>query len=118
MARANLHKSEWGDGQPLKHSRRSAEVTRVMTTSDIVLEEWATKPIGKAARIAIAAGGMITATLVLLMATMLTSGAWLFVLAGVALAATSVRAARFPTITRLGVVAANLVAIPLIAQII
>jgi hypothetical protein len=49
---------------------------------------------------------------------MLTSGAWLFVLAGVALAATSVRAARFPTITRLGVVAANLVAIPLIAQII
>lgn len=88
-----------------------------MTTSDIVLEEWATKPMGKAARIAIAVGGMVTATLVLLMATMLTNGAWLFVLVGVALAATSVRAASAPTITRLGVVAANLIAIPLIAQI-
>ncbi len=88
-----------------------------MTTSDIVLEEWATKPMGKAARIAIAAGGMITATLVILMATMLTNGAWLFVLVGVALAATSVRAASAPTITRLSVVAANLIAIPLIAQI-
>ena len=88
-----------------------------MTTSNIVLEEWATNPLGKAARIAIAAGGMITATLILMMATMLTSGAWLFVLAGVGLAATSVRAARVPSILRLGVVTANLVAIPLIAQI-
>ncbi len=88
-----------------------------MTTSDMILEEWATKPLGKAARIAIAAGGMITATLVLMMATMLTSGAWLFVLAGVSLAATSVRAARMPSVLRLGVVAANLIAIPLIAQI-
>ncbi|MFV1962216.1 MAG: hypothetical protein ACC658_10320 [Acidimicrobiia bacterium] len=89
-----------------------------MTTSDIVLDEWATKPAGKAARIAIAAGGMITATLVLMLATMLTNGSWLFVLFGVALAATSVRAARVPSVVRLGVVAANLVAIPLIAQII
>lgn len=89
-----------------------------MTTSELVLDEWATKPIGKAARIAIATGGMITATLVLLMATMLRDGAWMFVLVGVALAATSVRAARYPTILRLGVVATNLIAIPLIAQII
>lgn len=89
-----------------------------MTTSDLVLDEWATKPLGKAARIAIAAGGMITATLVLLMATMLREGTWAFVLIGVALAATSVRAARFPTVARLGAVAANLIAIPLIAQII
>ena len=89
-----------------------------MATSDIVTDEWATKPLGKAARIAIAAGGMITATLVLMMATMLTSGAWLFVLVGVALAATSVRAALVPSIMRLGLVAANLIAIPLVAQII
>ena len=61
-------------------------------------------------------GGMITATLVLLMATMLTQGAWGFVLVGVALAATSVRAARYPTLVRLAVVAANLIAIPLIAR--
>ena len=87
-----------------------------MTTSELVLESWATKPLGKAARVSIAVGGMITATLVLLMATMLTQGAWVFVLVGVALAATSVRAARYPTLMRLAVVAANLIAIPLIAR--
>jgi len=87
-----------------------------MTTSQLVLEGWATKPLGKAARISIAVGGMITATLVLLMATMLSQGVWVFVLVGVALVATSIRAARYPTLVRLGVVAANLIAIPLIAQ--
>jgi hypothetical protein len=89
-----------------------------MTTSELVLDGWATKPIGKAARVAIAAGGMIVATLVLLLASMLRDGSWLFVLTGVALAATSVRAARYPSLTRLTVVAANLIAIPLIAQVI
>jgi len=89
-----------------------------MTTTDIVLDEWATQPLGKAARVAIAAGGMITATLVLLMATMLRDGAWLFVLIGVALAATSIRAARAPTLTRMAIVSANLIAIPLLAQVI
>lgn len=89
-----------------------------MTTSQLVLDDWATEPLGKAARIAIAVGGMITATLVLLMATMVSNGAWLFLLIGVALAATSVRAARYPTLVRLAVVAANLIAIPLFAQII
>ena len=88
-----------------------------MTTSELVLDPWATRPIGKVARVAIGVGGMITATLVLLMATMLTQGSWMFVLTGVALVATSVRAARYPTLVRLGVVAANLMAIPLIAQI-
>lgn len=88
-----------------------------MTVSDIALDDWAIKPLGKAARIAVATGGMITATLVLLMATMLQEGAWLFVLIGVALAATSVRAAKIPTLIRLGAVAANLIAIPLLAQI-
>jgi len=59
---------------------------------------------------------MITGSLVLLMATMLSQGAWVFVLVGVALVATSVRAARYPTLVRLTAVAANLIAIPLIAQ--
>ena len=89
-----------------------------MTTSDIVLNGWATNPLGKAARIAIAAGGMTIATLVLLMATMLTNGAWLFVIAGSALAATSVMAARAPSTVRLAIVAGNLIVIPLIAQLI
>ena len=87
-----------------------------MTTSQLVLEGWATKPLGKAARVSIAVGGMITGSLVLLMATMLPQGAWVFVLVGVALVATSVRAARYPTLVRLTAVAANLIAIPLIAQ--
>ena len=87
-----------------------------MATSDLVLESWATQPLGKAARIYIAVGGMVTATLVLLMATMLTQGSWVFVLVGVSLAATSIRAARYPTLVRLTAVAANLIAIPLIAQ--
>lgn len=87
-----------------------------MTTSDLVLEDWATKPAGKAARIAIAAGGLITATLVILMATIIDQGAWLFILLGVALAATSVRAARYPSLLRMAVVAANLIAVPLVAQ--
>lgn len=87
-----------------------------MTTTNLVLDDWATKPLGKAARIAIAVGGMITATLVLLMATMLQQGTWMFTLLGVSLVATSVRAARFPTILRLGIVTANLIVIPYVAQ--
>ncbi len=89
-----------------------------MTTSELVLDHWATEPIGMAIRISIALAGMITAVLVLLTASMLASGSWFFVLAGVALAATSARAARFPTALRLGFVAANLVAIPVIATLI
>ena len=89
-----------------------------MTTSELVLAHWATEPIGKAIRIWIALAGVIMAVLVLLTASMLASGSWFFVLAGVALAATSVRAARFPTALRLGFVAANLVAMPLIARLI
>lgn len=89
-----------------------------MTTTQLVLEDWATQPLGKAARVAIAVGGMIIATLVLLMATMLSQGVWLFVLVGFAMAATSIRAAQYPTLLRLGVVSANLLLIPLIAQLI
>lgn len=89
-----------------------------MTTSNaIVLNEWASHPIGKAARIAIAVTGLITSTLVLLLATLGASAAWLMVLLGVALAATSVRAATSPTMIRLITLAAALVAIPIVGQI-
>ena len=89
-----------------------------MTTSDLVLDDWALRPAGKAVRVGIAAAGMATATLVLLMATTLASGTWMLVLVGVSLAATSIRAARYPTLVRLAVVTANLLAVPLIGQII
>lgn len=89
-----------------------------MTTSNaIVLNEWASHPIGKAARIAIAVTGLITSTLVLLLATLGANAAWLMVLLGVALAATSVRAATSPTMIRLITLAAALVAIPIVGQI-
>ncbi len=35
-----------------------------MTTANPALSAWATHPVGKAARIAIAVGGLLTATLV------------------------------------------------------
>lgn len=89
-----------------------------MTVSEVVLEDWATQPLGKAARIAIAAGGMITAFMVLVMASVVAQGSWALVLAGVALVATSVRAASIPTLARLMLVVANVVAIPALARLI
>jgi len=46
-------------------------------------------------------GGMILATIVLMTAAVVSTGSWALVLAGVALAACAVRAARMPTISRL-----------------
>lgn len=89
-----------------------------MTTSDTFVDEWASHPIGKAARIAIAVAGLITSALVLLLATLGSNAAWLMVLMGVALAATSIRAASRPTMLRLGTLAAAMVAIPIVGQII
>ncbi len=89
-----------------------------MTTADLVLDAWALKPAGKAVRVGIAAAGLATATLVLLMATTLASGTWMVVLVGVSLAATSIRAARYPTLVRLSALTANLLAIPLFGQMI
>ena len=89
-----------------------------MTVSKVVLEDWATQPLGKAVRIAIAAGGIITAFMLLVMASVVAQGSWVLVLAGVALVATSVRAASIPSVTRLMVVVANLVAIPALTRLI
>ncbi len=89
-----------------------------MTTADLAfLDDWASTTFGKTARAAIAVLGVITATLTLLLASMVSDGSWVLTLAGVALAATSVRAAILPNITRLAVVAANLLLIPLLASI-
>jgi hypothetical protein len=91
-----------------------------MTTSTeaAALHEWAAHPLGKAARIAIAVTGLVTATLVLLLATLGTSAVWFMVLLGVALAATSVRAAVYPSLIRLTTLAAVMVAVPIVGQII
>ena len=90
-----------------------------MSTSEATaLHEWATHPLGKAARIAIAVTGLATAALVLLLATLGSNAVWFMVLLGVALAATSIRAAMHPTLIRLTTLAAVMVAVPIVGQII
>lgn len=81
------------------------------------MQSWAVKPFGKVTRIALASLGMIFATMVLTSAALVETGSWALVLVGVAIAATSVRAARDLTMTRLGALGASLLAIPLTLQI-
>lgn len=88
-----------------------------MTVSTITnLEEWAAHPIGKAARVSIAVLGLASAVLLLMVATMYRHAAWILVLLGVALAATSIRAARKPSALRLTTLAAVMIAIPYVGQ--
>ena len=88
-----------------------------MTTASPSLETWATKPLGKVVRIAMAAMGMSLATLALMTSALVDSGSWALVLLGVALAATSVRAAWVPSVSRLTVLLATVIAIPLSLKI-
>lgn len=88
-----------------------------MTAITQTVEGWATHPVGKAARIFIAVTGMATATLVMMTASVIDSGSWALVLLGVALAASSVRAARIPTTGRLALLATALIAIPIAIRI-
>lgn len=83
-----------------------------MTASTVTtLDEWAAHPFGKAARIGLALLGLASAALVLMVATMNSQAAWLLVLLGVALAATSVRAASKPSVIRLTTLAAVMVSV-------
>lgn len=110
-------------GRPaLKGKRASAEIAGMadilhLTAARRPATDWATHPAGRAVRAFIAGAGMVTATLVLMTATLVSSGSWVLVILGVGLAATSIRAARIPTVGRLATVAAALVAIPLSIQI-
>lgn len=88
-----------------------------MTASTPALETWAVRPVGKVVRVALAVFGMVFATMVLTSAVLVETGSWALVLIGVALAATSVRAAQQLTTTRLAALAAVLLAIPLSIQI-
>ncbi|HEU4319443.1 MAG TPA: hypothetical protein VFS66_05125 [Acidimicrobiia bacterium] len=84
----------------LKESSTHTDRT-VMTASAPVMRAWATRPLGKAARVAIAAGGMVLGTLILTFAAIAPTGSWLLVVFGVGVAALSVRAARIPSAGRL-----------------
>lgn len=101
--------------QTLKRIAPDADITP-MTTASSALNAWASHPLGKAARAAIAVGGLMTATLVLMTASVVAAGSWALVLLGVGLAALSVRAARLPTPLRLTLVTLTLIAIPLTFQ--
>ncbi len=89
-----------------------------MNTSTVFREDWVSHPVGKALRGLIAVGGLITATLVVLLATFGTRWIWVLVLLGLTLGATAVRAAIQPTMTRLAIVFASMVAIPMAGLII
>jgi len=80
--------------------------------------DWAVHPIGKVTRALIAVVGVIVATLVLLLASLGAENVWILILVGVALAATSIRAAMKPSAIRLATLAMVLVAVPVAGQII
>ncbi len=86
-------------------------------TASAAMQTWAVKPVGKVIRVALASFGMILATMVLTGAAFVDTGSWALVLVGVAIAATSVRAAHEMTVTRLVALAASLLATPLTLQI-
>jgi hypothetical protein len=101
----------------LKEPAAIADIPGTMTVSTITtLDEWAAHPFGKAARIGLAALGLASAVLVLMVATMNSQSAWLLVLLGVALAATSVRAAAKPSVIRLTTLAAVMVSVLYMGQ--
>lgn len=87
-----------------------------MTTATHRVAAWADHPLGKMARIAIAFGGIATATLVLMTASLVANGSWFLVILGVSLAALATRAARMPTTSRLALTGAVLTAILLTYQ--
>jgi len=82
-----------------------------------MFDTWATQPLGKVVRTAVATSGMVMATLVLMNAAVIDSGSWALVVLGVALAATSIRAARVPSASRLAILTAVVLAIPISLQI-
>ncbi|HXV70986.1 MAG TPA: hypothetical protein VEB69_06235 [Acidimicrobiia bacterium] len=88
-----------------------------MTASTQSLQDWTTTAYGKVARGAIAVTGMTFAVLVLMNAALVDSGSWALVILGVALAATSVRTAQSPNLSRIIALGATTVAIPLSLQI-
>jgi hypothetical protein len=88
-----------------------------MTASTVTtIDQWATQPFGKAARIALAVLGLFSATVVLLVATIYTEAAWILVLLGATLAATSIRAASKPSLMRLLSLCAVMVSILYLGQ--
>lgn len=88
-----------------------------MTASTQLFQDWASRPAGRVARVALAVAGMAFSVVVLMNAALVDSGSWALVILGVALAATSVRAAQNPNLSRILLLGATIIAIPLSLQI-
>lgn len=83
-----------------------------MTTSTAFGDDWASHALGKTLRALIAVGGIVTGTLVVLFATLASGATWLLVVLGLTIGATAVRAALHPSMVRLLIVLAALIAVP------
>lgn len=80
--------------------------------------DWANHVAGKILRVLIAVGGLITATFVVLLATIGNNSVWFLLLLGLSLGAAAVRAAMSPTPLRLVTTLLAVVAIPLIGLLV
>jgi hypothetical protein len=92
-------------------------MNQAMTATQPIVGNWATGAFGKTARVLIAVGGLVTATLLMLLSSYLGEYAWVIVLMAATLAASSARAARYPTFPRLAVLLINLLVIPMFAAL-
>lgn len=84
-----------------------------MTAHSVLARDWINHPFGKTLRVLIAAGGLITATLVVMLSTLGSNSVWFLLLLGLFLGTAAVRAALHPTTLRLSIVFAAMVAIPI-----
>ena len=79
-----------------------------MTALNLALNSWSVTAPGKAARIAIAATGLVLGTVLLTSAALPGTDAWFSVFAGLITTIALVRAAHWPTVNRFGLAAAAL----------
>jgi hypothetical protein len=101
----------------LKTGQTLVDNTTDMTTANMFLNDWAAHPFGKALRVLIAAGGLITGTMIVLLSTIGVDSVWLVVLIGLTLGANAVRAALQPNLLRLSLVLATLLAVPVVGLV-
>ncbi len=104
----------------LKRIGVDADSTGTMTASTITstrtINHWASHPLGKATRVAMAVLGLGSGVLLLMAATIYTERSWPLVLLGAILAATAVRAASRPSLIRLLSLGSVMVAVLYLGQ--
>ena len=89
-----------------------------MTANVAFRQDWANHAAGKLLRGLIAIGGVVTATFVVLLATIGSNSVWFLLALGLTLGVVAVRAAMRPTVVRLATTLAAVIAIPVASLII